>query len=46
LSKRDEQEAMDKAMRELNIREAARIRISVRREQANERHSAPMVLAM
>jgi hypothetical protein len=29
---RDKQEAMDKAMRELNIREANRFRISVRRE--------------
>jgi hypothetical protein len=29
---RDEQEAIDKAMRELNIREADRFRISVRRE--------------
>jgi hypothetical protein len=29
---RDEAEAMDKAMRELNIREADRFRVSVRRE--------------
>jgi hypothetical protein len=29
---RDEQEAMDKAMRDLNIREADRFRVSVRRE--------------
>jgi hypothetical protein len=29
---RDKHEAMDKAMRELNIREADRFRISVRRE--------------
>jgi hypothetical protein len=28
----DEREALDKAMRELNIREADRFRISVRRE--------------
>jgi hypothetical protein len=29
---RDKQEALDKAMRDLNIREADRFRISVRRE--------------
>jgi hypothetical protein len=29
---RDEREALDKAMRDLNIREADRFRISVRRE--------------